>query len=127
MTTLLIKEAHVLVTMDDERRELADSDVLIRDGVIAEIGSGIEVAAADETLDVRNCVVTPGLVNTHHHLFQTLTRAVPAAQDARLFGWLKALYPNPAKPEPNRLRYNEDRGTADFVRASHGRGSCWTS
>jgi cytosine/adenosine deaminase-related metal-dependent hydrolase len=115
MTTLLIKQAHVLVTMDDEGRELADSDVLIRDGVIAEIGSGIDVAAADETVDVRNCVVTPGLVNTHHHLFQTLTRAVPAAQDARLFGWLKALYPIWARMGPEEIFVSAQLGLAELA------------
>ncbi|MGF1619784.1 MAG: 8-oxoguanine deaminase [Rhodomicrobiaceae bacterium] len=114
MTTLLIKQAHVLVTMDDERRELADSDLLIRDGVIVEIGPGLDVAA-DQIVDARNCVVTPGLVNTHHHLFQTLTRAVPAAQDAELFGWLKALYPIWARMGPEEMFVSAQLGLAELA------------
>lgn len=90
MGTLLIKNAGILVTMDDQRREIEGGDLVVRDGVIAEIGTGLN-HPADTTVNATGCVVTPGLVNTHHHLFQTLTRAVPAAQNARLFGWLKAL------------------------------------
>ena len=89
---LLIRGADVVVTMDATRRELAGADVLVRGGVIAAVGVGL-VAAGAEVLEARGCVVTPGLVNTHHHLFQTLTRTVPGGQDALLFGWLQALYP----------------------------------
>lgn len=92
MPDVLIKGAHTVVTMDDTRRELAGADVLIRDGVIAEIGIGV-VAPKAEVVNAAGCVVTPGLVNTHHHLYQTLTRAVPGGQDALLFGWLQTLYP----------------------------------
>ena len=89
---LLIRGADVVVTMDATRRELAGADILVRGGVIAGVGVGL-VAPGAEVIAARGCVVTPGLVNTHHHLFQTLTRAVPGGQDALLIGWLKALYP----------------------------------
>ena len=78
--------------MDPTRRELADCDLLLKDGVIAQIGQNI-VAPDVQVVFAHGCVVTPGLVNTHHHLYQSLTRTVPGGQDALLFGWLKTLYP----------------------------------
>ena len=92
MGTLLIKDCECLVTMDDDRREIPGGSLFARDGVIEHVGTGLTVTA-DEVLDASGCVVTPGLVNTHHHLYQTLTRAVPGGQDALLFDWLKTLYP----------------------------------
>ncbi len=92
MADLLIKNAAVVLTMDDSRRELANADIRIADGVIADVGQGLPVDGS-AVFDAAGTVVTPGLVNTHHHLYQTLTRAVPAAQDALLFGWLQTLYP----------------------------------
>ena len=92
MTKFLIKNARVIVTMDRTRRELADCDLLLKDGVIAQIGQNI-VALDAQVVFAHGCVVTPGLVNTHHHLYQSLTRTVPGGQDALLFGWLKTLYP----------------------------------
>jgi len=85
--------------MDDARSELVDHDVRLREGIITEIGPVLPADGADVT-DVSGCLVTPGLVNTHHHLYQTLTRAVPAAQDALLFGWLRTLYPIWARMTP---------------------------
>lgn len=94
MTTLLVRHADILVTMDGERREIADGGLLARDGVIAAVGATADLPdTADQVLDLRGHVVLPGLINTHHHLYQTLTRAVPAAQDADLFTWLRTLYP----------------------------------
>lgn len=92
MNKVLIKNADAVVTMDERRRELPFSDVLIENGIIKAVGADLPADGA-ETVDARGCVVTPGLVNTHHHLYQTLTRAVPGGQDALLFGWLKTLYP----------------------------------
>ncbi len=93
MPTLLVRNAHI-VTMDDARREIPDGAMFIRDGFIEQVGLTSEVQArADQVLDLRGHLVLPGLVNTHHHFYQTLTRAVPAAQDANLFNWLKTLYP----------------------------------
>lgn len=94
MTTLLVRHADILVTMDGERREIADGGLFARDGVIEAVGATPTLPkTADQVLDLRGHVVLPGLINTHHHLYQTLTRAVPAAQDADLFTWLKTLYP----------------------------------
>ena len=89
MTSVLIRNADSILTMDDTRRELSGADIVIRDGAIAEIGQGL--TCEGEVIDAAGCVVTPGLVNTHHHLYQTLTRAVPGGQDALLFGWLRTL------------------------------------
>jgi cytosine/adenosine deaminase-related metal-dependent hydrolase len=88
LSTLLVN-AHV-VTMDDAGTEYEGGWILIRDGIVGAAGAGPR-PDADETHDLRGAVVTPGLVNTHHHLWQNLTRA--RAQDENLFGWLKALYP----------------------------------
>jgi cytosine/adenosine deaminase-related metal-dependent hydrolase len=94
MATLLLTHADVLVTMDPARREIADGALFARDGVIEQVGpSGELPSEADTVLDMRGHVLIPGLVNTHHHLFQTLTRALPGAQDATLFDWLTTLYP----------------------------------
>ena len=92
MKDLLIRNADVVVTMNATRDELSGADVHVRDGVILAIGPGLAAPGA-EVIDARGCVVTPGLVNTHHHLYQTLTRAVPGGQDALLYGWMKTLYP----------------------------------
>lgn len=93
MATLLVRHIHTLVTMDEQRREISDGALFIRDGVIEAVGSTAEMPfpAADEVLDLRHHVVLPGLINTHHHMYQTLTRAY--AQDCELFDWLRALYP----------------------------------
>jgi cytosine/adenosine deaminase-related metal-dependent hydrolase len=92
--TLLVRNARLLVTMDAQRREIADGAVFIRGHGIEQVGaSGDLPQQADEIIDARGHLVMPGLVNTHHHMYQSLTRAVPAAQDGELFNWLKVLYP----------------------------------
>jgi len=95
VTTLLLKNIHTLVTMNGAREELRDAGVLIRDHVIERVGRTVDLpASADQVLDLQGRhVVLPGLVNTHHHFYQTLTRAIPAAQNVDLFSWLKTLYP----------------------------------
>lgn len=94
MSTLLLKNATMLVTMDDQRRQIPDGGLWIRDNVIERVGPSADLpATADQVIDAAGMVLLPGLVNTHHHLCQTLTRAVPAAQDAVLFQWLKTHYP----------------------------------
>ncbi len=94
MSTLLIKNADVLVTMDGDAREIMGGGLFVRDGVIEAVGATDELpCTADEMVDVSGHIVTPGLINTHHHFYQNLTRAVPRAQDATLFGWLRTLYP----------------------------------
>jgi cytosine/adenosine deaminase-related metal-dependent hydrolase len=94
MATLLAKNADVLVTMDPTRRELKAAGLYAVDGVIRQVGAAAELPpTADVVLDLSGQVLLPGLVNAHHHLNQTLTRAFPAAQDAGLFAWLTAQYP----------------------------------
>ncbi len=114
MPDVLIKGAVAVLTMDDARRELAGADVLLRDGVIAAVGVGLEAAGA-EVVHAAGCVVTPGLVNTHHHLYQTLTRAVPGGQDALLFGWLKTLYPIWARFGPEEMFISAQIGLAELA------------
>ncbi|MGI1662705.1 8-oxoguanine deaminase [Palleronia sp. KMU-117] len=99
MTHTLLRGAATVLTMDDGRRELAGKDIRLRGGTVAEIGPALRADGA-EIVNAAGCLVTPGLVNTHHHLYQTLTRAVPAGQDALLFGWLRALYPIWARYTP---------------------------
>jgi len=91
---LLIRNARLVATMDDERRELAGGWVSITDGLVSGVGGSLEpTPPADRTIDASGCLVTPGLVNTHHHIYQNLTRAYPPMTDKPLFGWLQSLYP----------------------------------
>ncbi|MGR3572941.1 8-oxoguanine deaminase [Brevirhabdus sp.] len=119
MTEILIKDAAHVVTMDDARRELHEVDILLRDGVIARIGHGLGtghgLSAGGQVISARGALVTPGLVNTHHHLYQTLTRAVPGGQDALLFGWLKTLYPIGARFGPEEMRTSALIGLAELA------------
>ncbi|EAR50886.1 hydroxydechloroatrazine ethylaminohydrolase [Oceanicola granulosus HTCC2516] len=112
MADRLIRNADTVLTMDGA--ELTGADVLIRDGIIAEIGPGLAAEGA-EIVDAAGCVVTPGLVNTHHHLFQSLTRAVPGAQDALLFGWLQTLYPIWARFGPEEMYASARLGLAELA------------
>ena len=114
MKRVLIRNAECVVTMDGTRREIAGGDVLIEGGVISAVGAGL-VAEGAEIVDARGCVVTPGLINTHHHLYQTLTRAVPAAQDAALFGWLRTLYPIWARMTPDDIRVSTKLGLSELA------------
>ena len=114
MTETLIRNAATVLTMDDDRRELANTDILIRDGVIAAIGENL-VSGTAQTFDARRKIVTPGLVNTHHHLYQTLTRAVPGAQDALLFGWLQRLYPIWSRFGPEEMFVSAQVGLAELA------------
>lgn len=113
MSELLIQQAQSILTMDDHRRELRGADILIKDGVIAAIGLGLKTRG--ETLMATNAVVTPGLVNTHHHLYQSLTKAVPGGQDALLFGWLKTLYPIWARFGPDEMFTSTQTGLAELA------------
>jgi len=116
MFTLLIKNATVLVTMDDLQREIPEGGLFIRDGFIEKVGptKGLPTTA-DEILDLRGHVVLPGLVNTHHHFYQTLTRTVPAAQDANLFNWLKTLYPIWARMTPDDIFISTQTALAELA------------
>ena len=114
MTEVLIKNADVMLTMDDARRELHGADILVKDGVIAEIGHDLQANGA-KVFSACGKIVTPGLVNTHHHLYQTLTRAVPGAQDALLFGWLQRLYPIWARFGPEEMFVSAQIGLAELA------------
>ncbi|MEM9140090.1 MAG: amidohydrolase family protein, partial [Pseudomonadota bacterium] len=116
MASLLILNAQVLVTMDRTRREIAGGWLFARDGEISALGgSGGEayVAMADQVIDAKGCLVTPGLVNTHHHLCQNLTRTI--AQDAPLFGWLTTLYPIWARMGPDAVRISAMLGLSELA------------
>jgi cytosine/adenosine deaminase-related metal-dependent hydrolase len=94
VTTLLIRHAALLVPMDDAGTTWEDGGLYAEDNVIRQVGpTAVLPATADHVLDARGMLLLPGLVNTHHHFYQTLTRCVPAAQDADLFHWLRTLYP----------------------------------
>ena len=110
MAEILIRGAGDILTMD---APAAGPDILMRDGVIAQMGKGLSTAG--EVVDATGCLVTPGLINTHHHLFQTLTRAVPAGQDAALFGWLRALYPIWARFTPDHVLVATQIGLAELA------------
>lgn len=113
MTELLIRNADYLLTMDETRRELVSADVLLRDGVVVAVGQNLTTEG--EVIEASGCVVTPGLVNTHHHVYQSLTRAVPGGQDALLFGWLKTLYPIWARFTPDHMYVSAQVGLAELA------------
>jgi 8-oxoguanine deaminase len=116
MTTILIEHASVLVTMDDHRREIPDGGLFIRDGFIERVGQTGELPeSADEVLDLSDHIVLPGLINTHHHFYQTLTRVVPAAQNANLFNWLKTLYPIWAGMTPEDIYVSTQTALAELA------------
>lgn len=116
MATLLVRNAAVLVTMDDARREIAGGALFARDGVIEAVGRSEDLpATADEVVDATGHVVLPGLVNTHHHFYQTLTRVLPAAQDVELFGWLQTLYPVWRRLTPEMLRVSTQLALAELM------------
>ncbi len=114
--TMLVKNADVLVTMDAERHEIARGGLYIEDNRIVAVGSTEALpSTADEVLDLTGHIVLPGLINTHHHMYQTLTRALPAAQDAELFGWLRALYPIWARLTPEMIAVSTKTAMAELL------------
>ena len=120
MSTLLIHNARCIATLDDAGLELADASIFIRNNLIEHIGPTADLppgcrAMADEVIDARHHLVTPGLVNTHHHMFQSLTRAIPAVQNAELFGWLRGLYPIWAGLTPEMVRVSTQTATAELL------------
>ena len=115
MTTLLIQNAYI-VTMDDRQREIPAGGLFIRDGFIEQVSATSELpSTADEVLDLKDHLVLPGLVNTHHHFYQSLTRAVPAAQDANLFNWLTTLYPLWARMNPEDIFTSAQTALAELA------------
>ena len=112
MKPVVIRNAAHAITMDGP--DYSDIDILISDGVIQEVGANL-VAPGAEEMDARRFLVTPGLVNTHHHLYQTLTRGVRGGQDALLFGWLKTLYPIWARFTPDDMTVSTTLGLAELA------------
>ncbi len=116
MSTLLLTHATLLATFDETRREIPDGGLFIRDGFIEQVGPTAELPTeADEILDLTDHILLPGLVNTHHHFYQTLTRAVPAAQNANLFNWLKTLYPIWARLTPDDIYTSTQTALAELA------------
>lgn len=116
MPTLLLKNAHIIATMNDRHDELADASIFIRDGVIEQVGPTAELPdKADDYIDMQGHVLIPGMVNTHHHLFQNLTRVIPAAQNETLFGWLKTLYPIWSRITPDQFYTAVALGLAELA------------
>ncbi len=114
MSTLLLKNAHLLITMDGARRRIADGGLFARDNVIEQVGPTTELpASADRIIDAAGMVILPGLVNTHHHLYQTLTRCL--AQDDGLFGWLRTLYPIWARMNGEAVYVSAKVGLAELL------------
>jgi 8-oxoguanine deaminase len=116
MSTLLIRNADCVATFDDSRRELRGASVFIRDNFIESIGPAHELPqSADRVVDAQRHLVVPGLVNTHHHMYQSLTRAIPGVQDAELFGWLRGLYPIWAGLTPEMVRVSTQVAMAELL------------
>ncbi|CUH85848.1 8-oxoguanine deaminase [Thalassovita mediterranea] len=113
MTEFTLRNVDHILTMDDHRRELAGADIYVADGQIKEIGHTLPTRG--EVIEGTGCVVTPGLVNTHHHLYQSLTRAVPGGQDALLFGWLQTLYPIWSRFGPEEFYVSAQVGLAEMA------------
>jgi cytosine/adenosine deaminase-related metal-dependent hydrolase len=116
MPTLLIRNARLLVTMDAARREIEGGAVLVRGNVIEAVGPSADLPqTADEVIDARDQIIIPGLVNTHHHMYQTLTRVIGPAQDCELFQWLQTLYPIWAGLTPEMVRVSTQTAMAELL------------
>ena len=121
--TLLLKNADVLCTMsgpeEDENNiesEIKGGGLFARNGIIEAVGESSSLPQiADTIIDMKGHVVIPGMVNTHHHLFQNLTRAVPEAQNSELFGWLKTLYPIWSNIGPEHVYWSTALGLAELA------------
>ncbi|WP_413457267.1 8-oxoguanine deaminase [Herbaspirillum huttiense] len=114
--TLLIRNARVLVTMNEGREEIADGALYIRGKVIEQVGKTEDLPQeADEVIDASHHVVIPGLINTHHHMYQSLTRAIPSAQNGELFNWLTNLYPIWAGLTPEMIRVSTLTAMAELI------------
>jgi len=116
VASLLVKHARVLAMMDDEGTETSDAGLFAVDGFIRQVGPTSDLpATADEVIDATDHVVVPGLINTHHHFYQTLTRAVPGAQDTGLFDWLRTLYPIWARMTPDDVQISTQTALAELA------------
>ena len=112
---LWVRGALAVATMDDEGTVLQDADIVCVGPMIEQVGRGLRVQDADVILDARGKVVLPGFVNTHHHLYQTLCRAVPSVQDAKLFDWLVGLYEIWRHLTPEAVQVSAMTGMAELL------------
>jgi len=118
VTTLLLRNADVIATFDDADSALNNASIFVRDNVIEQIGPAVALPqTADATIDARGLILIPGLVNTHHHFYQTLTRNVPGTQDVALFPWLVRLYPIWARLTPDAIRVASALAMAELMRS----------
>ncbi|OLO09392.1 8-oxoguanine deaminase [Salinicola sp. MH3R3-1] len=120
MTTTLIHNAELIATFDDTQRELRNASIRLEDDRIVAIGPAETLAEeragpADVVIDARGHVLLPGLVNTHHHFYQTLTRNLPAGQNAELFDWLVTHYPIWARLDPESLHASSQIAAAELL------------
>ena len=119
MRTLLIHNAHTIATQDDASRELQGASILIHDNLIVFIGDTADLPPgalqANEVIHASGQLVVPGMVNTHHHMYQSLTRAIPAVQNAELFGWLRGLYPLWAGLTPEMVHVSTQTAMAELL------------
>ncbi len=114
--TLLLRNADILVTMDASRREIKGGSVLIEGSEIKAVGPSADIPQnVDEIIDMSGHLVMPGLVNTHHHMYQSLTRVIPRAQDGELFGWLRTLYPIWARLTPEMITISTQTAMAELI------------
>ena len=116
MTTLLIHNAHTIATLNDAGQELRNASILVRDNCIEAIGPTQDLPlTADRVIDAQHFVVIPGMVNTHHHMSQSLTRAIPSVQNAELFSWLTGLYPIWAGLQPDMIYASTQTAMAELL------------
>ncbi len=115
-TTCLLQHAALIVSMDDQDTRWSDGGIYVVDNVIAQIGPTDTLPQeADQVIDARNMLILPGLVNTHHHFYQTLTRNLPAAQNANLFPWLRIHYPIWAHLTPEAISVSTQVALAELI------------
>src|SRR4051794_6490522 len=118
MPTLLIRNADLIATMDDAGTRITGGSLLVEGNAIAAVGQTETLPeTADRVIDARGMVVLPGLVNTHHHFYQTLTRNLPPAQNAKLFDWLKVHYPIWAGMPPEAIAVSTRIAIAELMRS----------
>jgi cytosine/adenosine deaminase-related metal-dependent hydrolase len=116
MTTLLIHNAHTIATLNDAGDELSNASIYVRNNCIEAIGPAHALpSTADRVIDAEHHVVIPGMVNTHHHMSQSLTRAIPGVQNAELFSWLRGLYPIWAGLQPDMIYASTQTAMAELL------------
>ncbi|WP_313621349.1 amidohydrolase family protein, partial [Pantoea septica] len=114
--TLLLRNAERVVCMDDARREIRNGSIYIKGDKIEAVGTADELPqSADEIIDLRGHIVVPGLINTHHHMYQSLTRVVPSVQNGELFNWLTHLYPIWQKLTPEMIHVSTQTAMAELM------------